>query len=270
MAVGTRLNDSGVQVTLAEQWNGSNWQMMRTANPKGAEEPDLAGVSCSSSTNCVAVGSYESTDGFPDPIAESWNGTTWTVDSLPTFTIGGLLAGVSCPAADQCMAVGERFSFRAGEVGLALSWNGSAWTQTKVAKAPSGTGTAFTSVSCNSADACEAVGDLSNEETGTQTGIAEVWNGTSWTLQSTPNPKGAAETILSGVSCTSGSECVAVGYTVSDELRSRLFGGSLEWNELAHHFDSHAVGIRRGSLVRGVLQFLRFLHGGRREPEQLR
>jgi hypothetical protein len=218
VAVGTRLNADDTQVLLAERWNGSNWQMMRTPSPKGATEPGLTGVSCASTTDCVAVGSNQSTDGFPDPIAESWNGTTWTLDSLPTFALGGQLAGVSCPAVDQCMAVGDRFSFRAGEVGLALSWNGSMWTQMKVAKAPPGTSTALTSVSCNSADECEAVGDSSNEETGTQTSVAEVWNGTSWSLQSTPNPKGSVETTLSGVSCTSASECVAVGDSFSEEF----------------------------------------------------
>lgn len=48
VAVGNRLNDVGAVVTLAEQWNGSTWQMMSTSSPKGALDPVLTGVSCSS------------------------------------------------------------------------------------------------------------------------------------------------------------------------------------------------------------------------------
>ena len=42
--------------------------------------------------------------------------------------------------------------------------------------------------------------------------LAERWNGTSWTVQSTPNRSGAAESYLEGVSCTSAITCTAVGY----------------------------------------------------------
>ena len=68
-------------------------------------------------------------------------------------------------------------------------------------------------VSCTSASACTAVGDYTNT-TGTRVTLAERWNGTSWTIQSTPNPTGAKGSSLSGVSCTSASACTAVGYDV--------------------------------------------------------
>jgi hypothetical protein len=40
--------------------------------------------------------------------------------------------------------------------------------------------------------------------------MAEAWNGTSWSLVTTPNP-GSTENELRGVSCTSPSSCMAVG-----------------------------------------------------------
>ena len=41
--------------------------------------------------------------------------------------------------------------------------------------------------------------------------LAEVWDGSTWTVQSTPNPTGATSGSLYGVSCTSATACTAVG-----------------------------------------------------------
>ena len=45
--------------------------------------------------------------------------------------------------------------------------------------------------SCTSASACTAVGDYVTS-TGASKTLAERWNGTAWTLQSTPNPSGGS------------------------------------------------------------------------------
>jgi len=42
--------------------------------------------------------------------------------------------------------------------------------------------------------------------------LAEQLNGSTWTLQPTPTPTGAAGSALSGVSCTTNSACAAAGY----------------------------------------------------------
>jgi hypothetical protein len=41
--------------------------------------------------------------------------------------------------------------------------------------------------------------------------LAEHWDGTSWTAQTTPNPAGAQASGLGGVSCASNTACTAVG-----------------------------------------------------------
>src|SRR5207247_7771343 len=55
---GSYTNSSGQKVTLAERWNGRTWAVQSTPNPRGAQSSSLSGVSCPSSTLCVAVGSY--------------------------------------------------------------------------------------------------------------------------------------------------------------------------------------------------------------------
>ena len=41
--------------------------------------------------------------------------------------------------------------------------------------------------------------------------LAEHWDGTSWSLQATPDPAGAGVSVLEGVSCPAAGFCAAVG-----------------------------------------------------------
>ena len=215
VAVGDRLNEKSDQVTLAELWNGTSWEMMSSPNPAGADQPELESVSCASAESCVAVGQAEAAGqgkgNVPEPLAESWNGSSWTIDSLPASPSPGFLSGVSCPTTSRCMAVGVRFDANGGFGGAAAdSWNGSTWERTKVVQPSGNMGASLDSVSCSAAASCEAVGGFSGDgEEGVT--LAEIWDGTTWMIQKTPNPKGSSYTLLDSVSCVSASDCVAVG-----------------------------------------------------------
>ena len=54
-----------------------------------------------------------------------------------------------------------------------------------------------------------AVGDYSDPAVTTDTTVAEQWNGTTWTVLTTPSP--ATFSILGSVSCPSAGHCIAVG-----------------------------------------------------------
>ena len=99
---------SGNGRTFAERWNGSSWVLETVPMPKGATHGELFGVSCSSRSACTAVGSYGDSAGAEVPLGNSWNGTTWAVDSLPSpsGTVESELASVSCTSATACTAVG--------------------------------------------------------------------------------------------------------------------------------------------------------------------
>ena len=66
-------------------------------------------------------------------------------------------------------------------------------------------------MSCLSAVDCIAVGYYSSASVGGEHLLAEYWNGTSWALQSAPEPAGASESELYAVSCGSAASCTAVG-----------------------------------------------------------
>jgi len=65
-------------------------------------------------------------------------------------------------------------------------------------------------VSCISASACTAVGYY-YQNTNVQT-LIERWNGSTWSIVSSPDTNATLDNYLSDVSCTSSSVCTAVGY----------------------------------------------------------
>ena len=147
-------------------------------------------------------------------LAESWNGSTWTV--VPTPPVGGEnsnLDSVSCTSASACTAVGN-IVYEVGdggqkEVPLAEQWNGTGWTRKATPKPSAGGATSLSSVSCTSASSCTAVGF--------NTGfVPEHWDGTRWAIQ--PSVPADAP---SAVSCTSSTACTAVarGGNGSEALR---------------------------------------------------
>src|ERR1700691_270176 len=79
-AVGLSENTTtGVVETLAETWNGTEWTIQKTPNPSGAQGSRLFGISCTSSSACLAVGTYETSSYEERTLGESWNCTEWTI-----------------------------------------------------------------------------------------------------------------------------------------------------------------------------------------------
>ncbi|MGD0395211.1 MAG: hypothetical protein ABSC41_21525, partial [Acidimicrobiales bacterium] len=215
-AVGQYESSSYAEVTLAEVWNGTSWTVQTTPNPSGAfYGTELYGVSCSSPVACTAVGTYEYRSGVSETLAEVWNGTSWTIQTTanPKGDTGTSLHGVSCRSATACTAVGGNSSVTSEA--LAEVWNGTSWRVQTTPNPEGGTDSYLDAVSCSSAAACTAVGTYDNRS-GAEVTLAERWNGTSWRVQTTPNPSRAAmdlppDTELDGVSCSLATACTAVG-----------------------------------------------------------
>jgi hypothetical protein len=189
------------------------WQIQASPDetvPGGSIEA----VSCSSAAACTAVGSYLDSAGRGVPLAEAWNGTSWRKQPVPgpAGAPAPQLRGVSCPSAGFCAAVGSTNNLgSAPNAGLAESWNGSSWRIQPVPVPAGATRAEFTGVSCVSAGFCEAVGDYMNGA-GTFVSLAEIWNGTSWSVQPVPLPAGSQIDRLDAVSCTSADFCAAVDF----------------------------------------------------------
>jgi len=232
-AVGESGNPMGTTQTLTELWNGTAWSITPSPNPGGVVN-SLTGVSCANSTACMAVG-FDGTDRAADhTLAESWNGTAWSVDPSPSPTSDSQFSGVSCPSATSCVAVGSQgdsqgMLFQT----LAESWNGAAWS---VVPSPSyGPYLNFLAgVSCTGPNNCVAVGHwVTGGTPGEFRTLVETWNGVSWAFVPSPSPATFGGVWLSGVSCPGPTSCIGVGdysSSIGEELNLVLSFDGVSWS----------------------------------------
>jgi hypothetical protein len=184
------------------------WTWQQPPIAAGAFNGVLGGVSCPSAGACLAVGATigpkgDATGSFTD----SWNGTTWAVESIPRPAVTTLSA-VSCRSATWCIAVGyvPNSADPGSNVPLALRWTGLRWSALAVPMPAGDTTATLSGVSCVSRSGCVAVGTGAQSD-GTVTSFSRTWNGATWTPSAVPG----TGTQLAGVTCTSGTSCIAVG-----------------------------------------------------------
>jgi hypothetical protein len=190
--------------TAIEVGEGDNGEGVIVTHDRGTVPvpgtSDLESVSCTTATQCYAVGLGPSNDdeGVLVSIA---NGEPTATTPLPAF-IG--LYGISCPTATTCYAVGYDNASDADAVTTIT--NGQASSPVDV----SGGGEWLNAISCPSATQCYAAGLVNYNPS-----IVPVTSGT----------PGAAVTIgnfsdswyVSGLDCTSVGDCVAVGENASEQ-----------------------------------------------------
>ncbi len=209
-AVGGYATTGGTGSVLAERWNGKAWSIQAIPTPKVTTGDNLYGVSCTSASACTAAGDAFSTKAGADvPLAESWNGKSWRIETTPSPKGGtnSTFFALSCTSASACTAVGDYMKSGLNE-SLIERWNGKAWAVQTAAKADKLT--FLMGVSCASARACTAVG-YQNTGSGDAKPLVEGWNGKSWTAQKALLPKGAPGGAFDAVSCTSATACTATG-----------------------------------------------------------
>jgi len=223
LAVGETGSKYTVNVPMAARSAKGTWSVQALSGRSAAGDSELAAVSCSSTTSCVAVGRQEIPAAYlgaraagDRPITELWHGSTWTPVSraVPKGAADGELSGVDCVPA-MCMAVGS-YSLRLGDDRpLAERWDGSRWSlrlPPRVRTGDEGSDSDLSDVACTSPTSCVAVGWFSYEMA-VVAGIGPLiqrWDGKSWTTERSANTA-SPDTELTGVSCPTVDRCIAVG-----------------------------------------------------------
>ncbi|HYP56129.1 MAG TPA: hypothetical protein VEQ41_07505, partial [Solirubrobacterales bacterium] len=238
IAVGNHQSSEG-PATLAELWNESKWSVQSTPVPSGATSSELVAVGCSSTASCVAVGSAV-IGGVKTAIAERWNSPTWSLETIPipAGAKSSQLNGVDCIWSSFCVAVGSYTT--SGDVvkSLAMFWNGTNWTLQTLTDPAESTQTTLYDVSCTNTpnNRCTAVGGWT-KHLFAQFTLAYRFNGSTWTLQSTPNPAGSFASTFHDVSCASETSCTAVGNWVGGGFRTF----AEEWNGTSWSVQSTSI-----------------------------
>ena len=202
-------------VPLAMIWTGTRWRKTAVPLSKNWSEGQLDSVSCRSAAYCVATG--EEGGGADTPIAETWNGRAWTVAKLPRPDTGAYFPGiaVSCASVRRCVATGANVTkSRAGRPFID-TLSGTKWA-TRSVPLPSGTKAAgLGAVDCVSTSYCVLAGVYSAKHLAV---LFESWNGKTFKVLTAASPAGSFFDVT-GLSCVSSMDCVAVGQII----RSGLF-----------------------------------------------
>jgi len=192
-----------------------NWAVQSTPNPANAAASRLLANSCVSESNCMSVGRYVNSEGKTVPLAERWNGTVWSLQSpaAPSGAVSSELSGVSCPSATLCVAVGSYKDSTGTAKMFTSTWNGATWSNQTPPYPSESSKAELAAVSCPTTTWCMAVGNYWGGPY--QHPLAEVWNGSSWSVSATP----LSGLALLGVSCTSTTFCMATGYRQSEGVK---------------------------------------------------
>ena len=215
-AVGEHRPAAAASATLAERWNGNTWSIVSSPNPTASKFSRLYGASCTSPSNCIAVGSqYNATTQVSKTLIERWNGKTWSISAdavLPGVSTSAFLFGVACTSTTFCFAVGQRsVSGAVGTTVLAERWNGHGWSLVTTPKIANARFLRLNAVSCASTRRCVGVGSYLPPD-GRALTLAEHWNGTALTGVPSANTGELGEgDLLVSVSCASPSSCIAAG-----------------------------------------------------------
>jgi hypothetical protein len=216
--------------TFTQHWNGIAWTLVLSPNVAGRHESYLYEVSCSSSSECFAVG-FDFDGATYHTLILRWNGAAWAIVSSPDAnpTFHNFLYSVTCIPGGTCQAAGAYFPEAPTYQTMMQRWNGSTWELLSSPNAPRALSHHLIDVSCSSANDCWAVGFV-DVGTGYIQTLTLRWNGTTWSVVESPNSSATEFNLLSGVTCSSADDCWAVGYHFTGGRPQSLL---LRWNGIA-------------------------------------
>jgi hypothetical protein len=196
--------------TLALHWDGGSWIVVPTPSPS-TRFATLDGVVAIAPNDVWAVGARQTSGSTirNRPLIEHWDGTAWKVANGPMpHSDNVFLQGVAAGSSGDVWAVGF-----AGAKTLIEHFDGAAW---KIIPSPSPAPRAdflHSVVAISPADAWAVGGMFLNQQGTSERTLAEHWDGTKWSVVSTPN-QGSLNNQLLGVTAIGSSDVWAVGLFV--------------------------------------------------------
>jgi hypothetical protein len=234
MAVGEYTEGSGYTQVYAEKRSAGNWKLESVPVPPEGFASSFGTVQCTTSKECIAVGTYHDPKTGEHYLADKWSSGTWTAEA-PTEPAGigyGAITALSCPSSvTECIG-GTVYRKNAGRVEMeGEELNGTTWKNWAMSNPLADTALYTISDYCSSLSACVSVGWVNSAET-----QAQLWNGTVWSPLTPLNVGGATSDQLTGVSCLNGvKECVAVGKDVvsgASQALGEQLKGTTTWSLL--------------------------------------
>jgi hypothetical protein len=153
----------------SETWMRSTkkWTAVAAPEPATAKFAMLYGVSCKSTTFCMAVGEWsENVSGGPyRAFADTWSGTSWTLvlqSAGPEGSTENAMHGVSCVSSEECEVVGSAKNSSGVEVSNAYLWKAKKWERQEPLNPSGAKASSLDAISCTAAAECNTVGQYTN------------------------------------------------------------------------------------------------------------
>ena len=202
---------------IIETLSGTTWTM-GTASLTPGDGGSLDGVTCLSSTSCLAVG--DESDGTVEvSLLETLAAGVWTdaVLPAPAGLVNPELSAITCSSATSCVAVGSAYqsvgsgdAFASATVPYADVLSGTTWTASQLPTPANSISPTLTALSCPAATTCVAVGVYQDAD-GNEQSFIETLSGTTSSDQVVAPIKGWFGAQVGGISCTSATSCELVG-----------------------------------------------------------
>jgi hypothetical protein len=189
------------QQIVVERWDGNAWTLSNA--PDRSFNDVLTGVAAVSADDAWAVGAWDPGGTARDrPLVEHWNGSAWSIVSLPDVGFSELDA-VDAVSADDVWAVG---SSDGGT--LTMHWDGSRWTRIPSPNLGQSE-QALADVSAVAADDVWAVGTVQSGQPFPGKTLVIHWDGSAWSPVRSPSP--TSGDIVTGVVAFGAADSWMVG-----------------------------------------------------------
>jgi len=207
-AVGSFFEDEDNTLTL--HWNGGVWSVVPSPNAGPETNNSLSAVSAIAANDVWAVGSFQSeTVGAESrTLTLHWNGTAWAiVPSANDGSEGNFLHGIAAISSNDIWAVGRVENVDT----LALHWNGTAWSVVSTPPIADSGFADLRSAVALSTDAVWSAGSFFQNTFSRDRTLTELWNGSAWSIVSSPN-RGGSHNDLNSIAATPNGTLWAVGF----------------------------------------------------------
>jgi hypothetical protein len=200
-------------LNLLLHWNGARWQTMAIPSAAPTRINGVDALAATSSSTLFAFGYHQNTTLTEQVTIQRLNGSSWTTQSSPSLggaTAGGYLTGAKAFSASNAWAVGHYFNSSTMQT-LIEHWNGSKWVLFPHPNPGSGANfSVLSGLAVTSPSSMWAAGLY--QVHGTDRTLVEWWNGSSWTIQPSPNLGGSSvNNFLQAAAAISSSDVWAVG-----------------------------------------------------------
>lgn len=170
-----------VPTTVVEHWDGVAWGVV--PSPNGPGTALLNAVTAAGPDDVWAVGAYgPSPYGTPAfALSEHWDGSGWSLVSVPTPDGASNMAGVVALASNDVWAVGRQYHRPGVYVGLIAHWDGSVWSLVRDGMGGDANHELY-GIAAFGPDDVWAVGAQHETSNSYYHTLAEHWDGTAWSL----------------------------------------------------------------------------------------